>query len=495
MRLNLLAGVANSAWAALVMLAVVPLYLKYLGIEAYGLIGFFATTQALLQLLDMGLAPTINREVARASASGTLSEAGGLLHTLAIIYWVVAGLIALGVFILAPVISYYWLQSNTLSQQSVTYAVMLIGLVVACRWPIGLYQGAVIGAHRLAVSSAINIIMVTIGSFGAVAVLALVSPSIEAFFIWQAVTGLTHACIIRVAAWKLIGRKKYLKFDIEHLKHVWRFSAGMSGVAISAIILMQLDKVLLSRLLTLEDFGRYMLAGLVASGLYVLLTPTFNVIYPRLSALIVSGDVAQLENLYCSGTRLLLSVIFPIAIYAAVFADDLVALWTLNTDLAAEVAPIVSLFLLGTALNGVMHFPYALQLAYGAARLPLIINTILVIVSVPLIFTLAMHYGAVGGAAAWALLNGIYVFIGTWLTHRSLLVGIGWRWVTCDVGIPLCLSLTLVGMVGAVFKGFGYPSLANFLTGGVLALLSFLLILNFSPGLSDTAKKIMLNRK
>ena len=73
---NLLAGLANSIWSALLGLAVVPFYLKYLGIEAYGLIGFFVTTQALLQLLDMGMAPTINREVARCSASGNLQEAG-----------------------------------------------------------------------------------------------------------------------------------------------------------------------------------------------------------------------------------------------------------------------------------------------------------------------------------------------------------------------------------------------------------------------------------
>ena len=77
---NLLAGLASSVWSALVGLAVVPFYLKYLGIEAYGLIGFFATTQAVLSLLDMGMAPTINREVARRSASGDLKEAGKLLQ-------------------------------------------------------------------------------------------------------------------------------------------------------------------------------------------------------------------------------------------------------------------------------------------------------------------------------------------------------------------------------------------------------------------------------
>ena len=130
---NLLAGLASSLWSALLGLAVVPLYLRYLGLEAYGLIGFFAMTQAMLQILDLGLAPTINREVARCSATGDLKQAGRLLHTLAIIYWCVAALIALLVVALAPLISGYWLTSSHLPQATVTHAVMLMGLVVACR--------------------------------------------------------------------------------------------------------------------------------------------------------------------------------------------------------------------------------------------------------------------------------------------------------------------------------------------------------------------------
>jgi len=50
LRRNVLAGLINSTWTVLLGLAVVPMYLKYLGIEAYGLIVFFMTLQALLQL-------------------------------------------------------------------------------------------------------------------------------------------------------------------------------------------------------------------------------------------------------------------------------------------------------------------------------------------------------------------------------------------------------------------------------------------------------------
>lgn len=492
---NLLAGLANSIWTALIGLAVVPFYLKYLGIEAYGLIGFFVTTQAVLSLLDMGMAPTINREVARCSASGNLKEAGKLLHTLAVVYWGMAVMIALLIVALAPWIAEYWLQSKHLSQQTISHAITLMGLVVACRWPIGLYQGALIGAQRLTVSSGVNITMVTFGNLGAVAVLAFVSPTIEAFFIWQACVGFVYAITMRLAAWRVIGRLLDARFDVNELKNIWRFSAGMSGVAVSAIILMQLDKVLLSRILSLEDFGRYALAGMVASGLYILLTPTFNVIYPRLTALVAANETEKLIYLYRSGTRLLLAALFPIAAAAAVFAEEILFFWTGNQALASSTAPVVSLFLIGTALNGAMHFPYALQLAYGMTRLPLTINAILVVVMIPTTIILALRYGAVGGAAAWAILNGIYLFIGTRLTHRSILKGVGLKWLLGDVGMPLGVTLLIVGGIGIKVREWGYSYYAELFIGSVLALCSFLIIVMLSPSLRIAAQTLLTRYK
>jgi O-antigen/teichoic acid export membrane protein len=494
LRWNLLAGLANSIWSALIGLAVIPIYLKYLGIEAYGLIGFFATTQAVLQLLDLGLAPTINREVARCTASGDLKEAGNLLHTLAVIYWAMGVVIALVITALAPFIAEHWLQSRHLPPDTVAHAVMLMGLVVACRWPIGLYQGALIGAQRLSVSSMINIAMVTLGSFGAAALLVFTSATIQAFFIWQAGVGFLYAVTMRWAAWRVVGRTSENRFNGNELKRIWRFSMGMSGVAFSAVILMQLDKVLLSKILSLEDFGRYTLAGVIASALYILLTPVFNVIYPRLSALVVKGDTGELVDFYRSGTRLLLAVLFPIATAGAIFADDLIALWTGNPALALSVAPVVSLFLLGTALNGVMHFPYALQLASGMARLPLTINAILIVILVPTTIFLSLRFGSVGGAAAWALLNCIYLFIGTWLTHRSLLKGIGLHWILEDVGIPLGLSLLIVGATGMEIRELGYPNYIELLMGSGLVIISVLAVVLLSPRLVSIVRDALQTR-
>ena len=487
---NLLVGLANSGWSAILSLAVVPLYLKYLGIESYGLIGFFAPTQALFQLLDMGMAPTINREVARCTASGNMREARNLLHTLAVIYWVVAVVIVLLVFALAPAISKYWLQSKSLTPDTIFHAVVLMGVGVAARWPVGLYQGALMGAQRLAVSSSINIMMVTIGSLGAIGILVFISPTIEAFFIWQAAVGLVYAGVMRLAAWRVMGVEKFQEFDLAALKRVWRFSAGMSLIALSGIILSQLDKVILSKLLGLEEFGKYMLATVVVSGLYALVTTFFNVVYPRFSAMVATGNTLQLEESYRLSTRVLAIVLFPLAMFLALFAEEVLIAWTGNVGIAMSVAPLVTLLVIGSALHGVMYMPYALQLAYGDTRLPLFITLILIVLLVPLIVLLTLTRGAQGAAIAWLALHVAYLIIGTWLTHRHLLKGIGLAWILRDVGIPFVVT-AIVGLAGGLWSQAMVHSVYGKLVFGISLALTATMI---ATALSSKLRIMVLNR-
>ena len=450
---NVGAGLASSIWTALLGLAVVPQYLKYLGIEAYGLIGFFATTQVLFQILDMGMAPTINREIARCSASSRWDEVRSLLHTLGVIYWCVAGIICVIMIVLAPLISEHWLKSNSLEPQTIRHSVMLMGLVIACRWPIGLYQGTLNGLQRIATSSAINIVMVSLGSLGAVCILAFVSPTVNAFFLWQACVGTLYALVLHWTTWRAVGRAGATRFDVRALRSIWRFSASMMALTFSALVFTQLDKVLLSKLLTLSAFGMYTLAGVVASALSILITPFYNAIYPRFSAYVVQEQTNQLLELYRVSGRLLATALFPVAMVIAVVGEDLIRLWTGNPQLAVGVAPLAALLAIGTAIHGTMYIPHALLLSQGKTFIPLTINVALLLIMVPVTVSFAISYGALGGAMAWLVLHTLYVIIWAFLMQRYASNSTGVAWLRHEIGIPLLICI-LIGL----FTKYGIQS-------------------------------------
>jgi len=92
---NLVANYLGQGWVALMGLAFIPLYIRYLGMEAYGLIGLFVLIQAWLALLDMGMTPTLNREMARFTAGAHSPQSiNDLLRSLEILCFLLAPLIA-----------------------------------------------------------------------------------------------------------------------------------------------------------------------------------------------------------------------------------------------------------------------------------------------------------------------------------------------------------------------------------------------------------------
>jgi hypothetical protein len=114
---------------------------------------------------------------------------------------------------------------------------------------------------------------------------------------------------------------------------------------------------------------------------------------------------------------------------------------------------------------------------------------------IPTTTLLALKYGAVGGAAAWAILNGVYLLIGTMLTHRSLLKGVGVEWLLWDVGMPLGISTLIVGGIGHKVRNWGFSYPAELLMGGGLALCTFILIVAISPSLRIAAQKVLARYK
>src|SRR5271169_6135506 len=95
---NITANFAGTFWQALMGLIFIPLYIKYIGMESYGLIAIFATLQIIFGLLDVGLGNTLTREMARLSVlANKEQETRNLVRTLETLYWGIAVFIGIAV--------------------------------------------------------------------------------------------------------------------------------------------------------------------------------------------------------------------------------------------------------------------------------------------------------------------------------------------------------------------------------------------------------------
>jgi len=329
----------------------------------------------------------------------------------------------------------------------VTHSVALAALALGLRCPAGLYQGVLVGAQHLARFSAINVAMSLLAQGGAVLTLVWLSTDIRLYFAWQVGASLISVLWLRHEAWRSLGRRAGPSPDFKALAQLRRYSAAIAAVNVIGLCLTQLDKVLLSRMLSLTEYGQYTLATVAAGGLYVLISPVFNVVYPRFSTLAAQGRMVDLQRQYRLVSQLVAAAMFPLAMLLIVFGDGILALWTGNPGLATAVAPVLGLLSAGIGLHSVMMVVYALQLAMGASQLALKISLTLLLVQGPVIWLLTTTWGVIGAAAAWLVLHVLYLAIGAISTHRRFMPDITWAWLLQDVGAPLLLS-SCAGLAG-----------------------------------------------
>lgn len=450
---NVIANYLGQGCAAIMGLAFIPLYIHYLGMEAYGLIGLFAVMQAWLPLLDAGMTPTLNREMARFNAGVRDSQSThDLLRSLELVCLGLAAVIALGVYGVSGYLASHWLNAGNISPETIARAISIMGLVMAMRFCESIYAGSLIGLQKQVPYNSALAILATVRHGGAVAVLAWYSATIEAFFVWHAVMSLMAVTVLRVSVRRSLPKAPaQARFSGTAVAGICRFAGSMMGITLLGLLLTQTDKILLSRLLPLETFGYYALAAAVPGAIYLLITPITQALYPRMVELSSAQNDAALVALYHRAAQLVTVLTAPAAAMLFFFPGGVIFTWSGDPRVAENTAPILSLLALGTFLNGLMLMPYHFRLAHGWTGLTLQINTVAVLLLVPAILWFVPRYGAISAAWIWVVLNVGYVLIPIQIMHRRLIPREKWRWYLADVCLPaggagsVVLLSTLVG--------------------------------------------------
>ena len=322
-RRNAVANYVGTFCQAILGFLFVPLYIKYLGVESYGLIGFSVSLSALLSLADLGLSSTLSREFARYSAMPNYAwQTRSLLKTMQALYWGLSLLIGIVIVAVAPFITKYWINPGSLNVAVVRDAVMLMGLSAAMQGPMSLYIGGIFGLQRHVLGNLIKITLASLRFGGVVLALAWISPTLNTFFLFQLGIALIGAVVTGIILWGLLpptGIPSH--FQISQLKSVWRFAAGMSINSVLGLILFQLDKIILIKILPLKMFGYYAVASTAAVAVTYLGSPLFTTFLPRYTQWYAAEDKARLKATYRSSCKLNAIITIPTVIFLAFFSN------------------------------------------------------------------------------------------------------------------------------------------------------------------------------
>ena len=433
---NIVANVIGTLLSNAAGFLFVPIYVKYLGVESYGLVGLLATFQALALMLDFGLGATIRREMAKLQAIGDTVGMSTILRTFEFVYLALAVAVLLSGLGLGSILGTHWLVARSLDPSTVQTVLRIMCMIVALQLPLALYQGGLMGLSRQVEANTVSVTFAMIRGFGSCLMLWKFTQSIEWFFLLQLGTTVVQVVAARHVIWSCIDARARTA-DWSVFRFFWRYSASMMLASVLSAALSQSDRLIVSSRIGLEAFGYYSLAGIVAQSPSLLILPIQSAVFPRLVALVSLRDRTRVVEFVHLTSQAISIISAAMACTLVLFCHDLVFLWTRNaavTDGVSRVAPILTI---GCALLSLQMIPYLLQLAYGWTRIVVISGIVSVSLLVPGLWFLTGAFGVTGAAYGWLAVNACTFVAVTPFVLRKLLAGEVLAWFCWDVAVPV----------------------------------------------------------
>lgn len=467
---NVIANYLGQGWASLMALAFLPVYVQELGMEAYGLVGFFAILQAVLAIFDFGVTPTLVRESARYnSGANTAQQLRDLVRSFE---WIgcIAALVLVVIMVAASGhIAQRWINAQGISYSTITQAVAVMGIMLAARLIEGVYRGVLLGLGRQVRFNLLNAGIATVRYVGAVVVLRFGSATVEAFFAWQALISVASLLCLMLGAYASLPRvSQASRFSANGLGLVWQFSAGVSVIGALSISVVNVDKFVVSHALSLDRFGYYALAGVAASTLYTLVVPVTQAFYPRIVAQVVNDDSKGMAASLHLSSQLVATLVGVAAIFLFLFAPEVLYIWSGNLTLVDGTAPILSVLSLVAYANCIGHIGVNMQLARSATRGVAATYAVALVLAMIFLASAVQANGAMGAAYVWLLITTLQSASVLALAFRGTLFGEWRKWLFVDMLMPF---------IGAfLVAGLAYCYLPSPSSAGRLGLAAFLAV-------------------
>jgi O-antigen/teichoic acid export membrane protein len=353
--------------------------------------------------------------------------------------------------------------------ESVAISIALMGFVIAIRLQEGIYRGTLLGLGRQVAINVAYALFATVRYVGAVAVLHYGSANIVTFFAWQVLVSVLSLIVLAILANRYLPTSdRPQRFSLESIVSVWRFSAGMAIVAGLSIAMANLDKLILSGVLPLDEFGRYALAAAAAGVLYLFVVPITQGFYPHMVDTHTAGDRVALIRLHHTCSQLVTVSAGSMAIVLIMFAKPILYVWSGNAELANVTSPLLAILAAAALANCLGYIGHNLKLVKGTPGILAVTGTGAMLLTLVVLPTVADKYGLFGGALAWLGIAVLQAGLLLVLAHKGNLQGEGLRWLTMDTALPLLGAAAIAWLLSCYT-----PELE---IGGRLVLAIFLLV-------------------
>jgi O-antigen/teichoic acid export membrane protein len=357
----------------------------------------------------------------------------------------------------------------------------------------GLYRGVVSGSERLVWLSGFNAVIATLRFVGVLGSMWVWGFTPIVFFWHQLAVAALEVFVLLAMCNRLLPNgnsiTEHIGWSFRPIQPLLRFSLTIAFTSSVWVLVTQTDKLILSGILPLAEYGYFTLAVLVAGGITIISGPISMAIMPRMARLHAEGNLDEVRRIYNHATQLVCVIAGSLAVTLIVCTESLLFAWTGSHAVTDAAAPILRLYAIGNGLLALGAFPYYLQYARGDLRYHLVGNLVLFVVLIPGIVLAAMKAGGLGAGWVWVGMNALYLFVWVAYIHSKLEPGLHWNWLVGNV-FTILLPTVFVGWLLSLFRGVPQSRLVEFFYSGAIVTVCLLVATMAASTLRPAALRV-----
>ena len=460
--------VANMAGAVIPLafsILTVPLYLKLIGEERYGVLAVIWVLLGYFGVFDLGLGKATTQRMAKIDSAAERSELLFTVLVLTIVLGALGGLVLL--------FSSDWLLAHLFTLDEASKREALASTI----WlPVGLVllllnsamKGALQARERFVAINSASVLGDSMAQLLPLIVAWLGYVTIDQLLPAVLFARLLTTVLLFIQCYQHVPLGKGAKFNLAHVRPLLTYGGWACTVTMIGPLMVVMERLLIATIAGAKGVTYFTVPFNLVTKLSILPNSYGGVLFPKLASL----PAAESKALADQAARHTVALMTPLVILTLAFVQPFMILW-LGADLAERCSGVGELLLFGVWLSALVVPHSYLLYAEGLLKRKILIVSVLEIPLYSIMLWVGVKYfGVLGAATAWSLrilidailflilaralreivlfaLSSISLVAAATVVVMFLDVTSAWRWIAISLLVLLSVGIHWQLCVGA----------------------------------------------
>lgn len=397
--INTLYQIGAQLAPALAAIGAIPILLRHLGPEAYGVVTLFSTALIYFAMLDLGLGRATTRFVAQSTENGCSKDVARYFWSSLLLLTGAGLMVGLGFLFAVPAVVSHFLKIPPAYSRSAIESFYLISVTIPLVTMMAALRGFLEAAGRFPFLSAVTAItgagMYIVPAIVVVAGGGLVSVAASYVALRVAMTTAFGIGCLRVKDRPSLRPT----LDWDALQRMVSFGGWLSVSNVIGTAMVYGDRFLLGSFLGMLAVTSYSMPLDVIGRIQIVISSFCAVLFPLLSRL-DGADSQRFKPVYRAAMAFVLSLITPLAVSAILLSPFLMRLW-LRERTTPEAVFAAQVFLAGSIVQAMASISFTALHARGRSDLTAWVHVAEFPLYCGVFFWAATHFGVRGAALIW----------------------------------------------------------------------------------------------